>query len=236
MSKILIIPDVHEDMAKVNRILAMYPDLPRVWLGDFFDSFTSTEESTAETCKLLNTILESEDDLCIGNHCNHYMFDHWGMRCSGYDSNRKAQIRSSVDMDKWRERAKLFHAKGDYVLAHAGFHPSLLAKGLNKDERILWLKGRCEEAVERATRGEFPVFFEAGYSRGGGHPVGGPNWLDWSDFKEIATMPQIVGHSKRKEVRQKGASYCIDTALRHVAILDDETNTVEIVEVKDEGQ
>lgn len=230
---ILIIPDVHEEVAKVRRILKQFPNvLGRIWLGDFFDFFRSTEESTEETCELLNEILEGDDALCIGNHCNHYMFDNRNMRCSGFDHSRRIQIHSKVNVRRWRERAQLFHVRDDYYFSHAGFHPSLIPQGLEKEERLSWLMKRCQESVDRASAGEFPTFFRAGYSRGGDHPVGGPNWMDWSDFQEIPTMPQIVGHSKASKVRQKGDSYCIDTALRHVALLDN--NVVTIVEVKNE--
>lgn len=231
--KTLVIPDVHEDMAKVKRALAMFPDLPRVWLGDFFDSFYSTSESVEETCDLLNTILDSEDDLIIGNHCNHYMFDHRYMICSGFDRDKRIHIRSKVDMAKWRKRAKLFHVREGYVLAHAGFHPSLLPK-LSREEVLPWLEKRCKDGVDLATAGQYPTMFHAGFARGGTHPVGGPNWMDWMDFEEIPALPQLVGHTKGRAIRQKGESYCIDTALRHVAILED--GNVEIVEVKDASE
>lgn len=231
MGKLLIIPDVHEDIEGVKRIFDKFSDVPKLWLGDFFDSFDSTEKSTQATCKLLNEILERGDLMCIGNHDVHYMFSNAQLRSSGYSMERREIIHSNVDVDYWRRHALLFHVREGYYLSHAGFHPSWFPNRLNAEERLGYLARKAVIAVDEAVNGKYPSLLHAGYARGGPHLVGGPTWMDWSDFEEIPTMPQIVGHTKRAQVRQKGESYCIDTQLKHVALIED--GKVEIVEVKE---
>ena len=67
----------------------------------------------------------------------------------------------------------------------------------------------------------------AGWVRGGDQAKGGCTWLDWDEeFEDIPGVPQIVGHTIGKEPRWKGASLCLDTQLRHYAVIEDGKVTV----------
>jgi hypothetical protein len=45
---------------------------------------------------------------------------------------------------------------------------------------------------------------DIGADRGGRNELGGVTWCDWRNFKPIAGMPQIVGHTCDKKVRWAG--------------------------------
>ena len=223
-AKTLIVPDVHERIGTLRRILANLagPDTPVVFLGDWFDSFDGVASSMAETIGWLN------DNTCNplftflwGNHDLHYAYQMDGLRCSWYSGERDRMIRAAgVDFGRFQ-----FSVVVDgWLCTHAGVHPSLLpALRPGRDA------ARLHEQILAATAHPWvtvPPILQAGYTRGGRQPVGGITWLDWeAEFEPIPGIFQIVGHSEGDHPREKispdSRSICIDARLRSFLWIDD---------------
>jgi hypothetical protein len=236
--KHLLIPDVHERMDKLDAILETHLDNADrvVFMGDWFDSFQKFDAARiVKVCRFIN---ESVDTLIstwlLGNHDCHYFFRHAGFVCSGYDPRKKAFIEELIQPDTIR-KFKLHTRIGPWLISHAGYHHT----NVHMADDLT-----ATASIDRAIRGEFPRIFSAGRARGGDAEFGGPTWLDFNyEFEHIDGIPQIVGHTNGAEVRFKDStgkpgetithldrSWCIDTALKHCAIIDDETNAIEIIE------
>jgi len=219
----LIIPDVHEQHERVREILKGVECNQTVFLGDWFDSFQSTEASKRGTAKLLKEVAEIPTvTLLWGNHDVPYGTLH-GPVCSGHKYSTK-QIIKSVGVP-W-DRFKLVAEVGPWTLSHAGFRTEY-------EIRRAWQLQRTGYSLIIAP--EDIYYFQVGWSRGGRADKGGPLWLDWNSEFESLDVPQIVGHTKHKAPEWKGADLCLDTDLNHVAILDDSVGTCEILQWQSEG-
>lgn len=224
MAITLIIPDVHE---RTDRLYAIKDELEAadrvVFLGDFFDKFG--ERNHKNMLRWLCTYLGRKDwDFLLGNHDASYRWPSL-YACSGY----KQQTQSDVDHffgadDTYWRHFKLFTEVGPYTLSHAGFHPDTLHMKSHEAYQL---------AVDASNGGHYCPMFGAGGYRGGPHPIGGPVWLDFTvEFKDIEGMPQIVGHTSGKDIRQKGKSYCIDNAFHSYVKHDsDRPLALEIVKI-----
>jgi predicted phosphodiesterase len=216
----LVIPDVHENVPQLIKILKAYPQADEiVFLGDFFDTYNPSHKHLELTCELLESFNERDDvHLLLGNHDAQYRFPYKVFRCSGFDE-QKLQILKDVNMNK----LKLMHITQGWVLTHAGIHPSMLHPVLGLDEN--YMKLECLSAVLLACAGVDHPFMKAGVSRGGDAVYGGLTWLDWNEFEPIPGVNQIVGHSHSKKVRENSIAtsqnFCIDTGLQHVALIVD---------------
>jgi hypothetical protein len=221
----VIVPDVHEQYEKLLKILAKYPGLWMVFLGDWFDSFANHGAPTTNTfaiCKWLQeNIVNPLYTFLWGNHDLHYAFPINDLCCSGWNRNKLAIIRNHIGdtMEGWK-RFKLFHWIGEaaneeekgnliqsneYLLSHAGLHPYLLhpVYGFGKQ----YLQERAEEALYKA-RYEKTVtpMLAIGPGRYTGARVrcGGVVWLDWNtEFTPVEGLNQIVGHTPADNVRTK---------------------------------
>lgn len=257
----LIIPDIHERIDRLHKALDGHIEKADrvVFLGDHFDAFGPRNLARlGEICRFINGNIDGytiEDapgndntakvlpaTFLLGNHDCHYFFDHNGFKCSGYDPVKHQFISANIP-GVIVEKFRIFTRVGPYLVSHAGFTEATLPYAKLEVE---------EEAIRTALAGGFDPIFGAGRARGGWLPVGGPTWLDWSaEFEHIDDMPQIVGHTQGKDVRTKGTtkaeskvdpngditvdlglmSYCLDTALRNCAFVDEETGKVTIEEV-----
>lgn len=230
----LIIPDVHEQIDKLEWIEVKYvPEAGRVvMLGDFFDSFFDRHSARIATW-LYQHLDDPKYTICWGNHDISYAFG-GGFRCSGYDWHTQAAA-DRLSRDDWR-KMQVYTKVGKFLVSHAGFHPKLISLA----DPLL-----AEAAIEAGFAGIQDPIWGAGASRGGRNLRGGPVWLDWNEEFEAFEIPQIVGHtfSAKHEVRTKvyagdgicepdpnpATSYCIDTGLNHVMWVDEDTNEVEVV-------
>lgn len=225
MSKCLVIPDVHGQLAKLRIIEdTLFSKVDRiVSLGDWFDSFRPYP--IRELCEWLKDHPDIEK--LLGNHDCHYFFRGQGWKCSGYSGVTQLIVDEELPHDLLREQFKVSTYVGHYLCTHAGYHPVTFDKHLVE-----------QEALDMAWEGRYSKLWEPGQARGGRAAFGGPTWLDFSyEFSESDDLPrQIVGHTHGKTVRTKvtkggKVSYCLDTGLRHVAVVDEDTSEVEIVEL-----
>lgn len=212
----LIIPDVHNDIAAVDQILTRETAVDStVFLGDWFDSLWGEQsEVTRDTVLWLNNHAEIKNHTWLwGNHDVSYLHNRRSFRCSGWTQRKQDIIDYNLTKEA-KEKFQLYTTVGNYVCSHAGFHPltyHLRGQFLENEEQLLG----------------------AGRARGGFYKVGGPTWLDWKhEFVPIPGLNQIVGHTVGEEVRvakAKGSmNYCLDTQLKHYALVKD--NEVEIKE------
>jgi predicted phosphodiesterase len=142
----LIVPDVHEQIRKLKRILLKHNDVEWVvFLGDMMDTFAGLTEQTYETILWWKAALNNPNYTFIwGNHDMHYAFPIEGVMCSGFDPLKLKLVQAQMTTEQWN-KLKLMHWVGtpnegnntqptEYLLSHAGLHPYLLhpVKGFDK--------------------------------------------------------------------------------------------------------
>jgi len=248
----VIIPDVHERFGRLDYILAEYDNAEThfVLLGDYFDSFTHEITHVRQLCNWLNHAAVQPDKytLLLGNHDLHYLLGR-GHQCSGYQSDTAATIAMMLTRDA--QNAFRYHAWiGDDILcSHAGLSQVWVndAFGVGDApahasvaEIRAWLDacgdvmlpsgrwpGRHSPQSGKLVRHVSPhqLYTAVGRARGGmGSAVGGLTWCDWDhEFVPVASVRQIVGHTAGAGPRSHGENWCIDTDLRHVAVVDEDT-------------
>lgn len=228
--KTLVIPDVHENVWAIKALEDEINKAERiVFLGDFFDTF-NPDKKVAEMIALVKSLLLDERcTVLLGNHDCHYYFPNHAFCCSGYRPATREAVQAQITKDEIR-KIRIWTKVGPYVVSHAGFHEDTLP--MMKEEIH-------KEAMELGIAGtRVHPLFAAGRARGGPAKVGGPTWCDWNhEFEPIEGLPQIVGHTVGRVVRQAGVgddlpSYCLDTNQRTAAWVDEETGDVEIVDIK----
>ena len=232
----LVIPDVHQDLAWVDRILAKEeaaskpPDLI-VFLGDYFDSRRKPPEraSVPSTCAWFNTTLERFGDraaFLLGNHDIQYLEARaaclarrtprfLGAKCgAAFTHNTAKRIAKDLAPEFWHA-ARLFVCVNGWLLSHAGLVAAHWPAAPTPDASLALLDKRCRDALDGLAPGR-PVhpLLQAGLVRGGDAPVGGITWLDWDDeFEDALPLPQLVGHTADESgARQRGRSWCLDGA------------------------
>lgn len=234
----VVIPDSHLQVRKLDKIFnEWYNDSNTIiMLGDFPDDFGDSTKQTLDMMIWLEKALDLPNVIAlIGNHDLSFMVK--PSRCSGWTREKQNVIDPFIP--KMRKKMQFFHYEviGDrqFLISHAGLHPRFLPPLLDLEKLPEFLEEESKFAKECLVT-EFPHwFFHAGMSRGGPYPVGGPLWMDWSEFKPIDGLNQLIGHSRGTKVRKKmgqfSENYCLDTHLNHFATIDDDGN-VEIHEVK----
>lgn len=225
MSRTIIVPDVHENIPQLDKLLAHAgrADLT-VFLGDWFDRFNRSSETTRATIGwLLGNIARPDFTFLWGNHDLPYAFpNRHELMCSGHAYATGVLLDTHPQI--W-EPFLLLTQCGNILISHAGIHASVFrhpSDAVKEGERAM-ARLRNRHHVEPA--------IAAGRSRGGNQRVGGCTWLDWeSEFEPIEGVRQIVGHSRGAAPRWKGNSVCIDTDLRFYAVI--ENDKIEVHEVK----
>lgn len=225
---ILIVPDVHEQIKKLLRILQKYNYVSLViFLGDFMDSYRGLSLETEPTIQWLKENLRKPNyRFCLGNHDMHYAYPYDELKCSGFDPRKNVLFNMTLNRELIG-KMRLFHWAGDWFCSHAGIHERYLHPIHGYDRQALLEMEH--DAISSLQFGRITNLFSIGRSRGGRAVVGGVNWLDFEkEFSPIEGLNQIVGHTRRETVRTKNTAgstnYCIDTNLRHVGLVDDAGN------------
>lgn len=212
-----IISDIHENIWGLEKILKQAGNVDHyVFTGDWVDRHHNQLGNLEATMQWLKDHKDDEDKtFLLGNHDLNYLRIHkpWA-KCSGYSWQKESQI----DPLLFRNFKLTTEVEG-WTLSHAGFYD---AKFIDK---------RCEQALTALWRGEFHPLLGAGWARGGDQALGGCLWMDWNyEFQPVDGLKQIVGHTVGKEPRWKGDNLCLDTQLKHYAIIED--GAVKTYEVK----
>lgn len=206
--KTLIIPDVHQKLFKLERILDNNTFDRLISLGDWFDDFYDTPEQAKKTAEFIISLYSKYGDRftwLLGNHDIPYLFpkmyDYYA--CSG---NTRAKINSIQEVFKGEskplgynvELAAVIKIEGckDIVLSHAGVSELYFAKPFTDAVSSQDVLDRCEEAFKNMKLFLRDPVLCAGAARGGRQAAGGITWLDWNyEFEPVAGLSQIVGHT-----------------------------------------
>ena len=223
--KTLVIPDVHQRIYAVRRILCDENDYDEVvFLGDWFDSFLEPPdiqgmEESAEYLRHLAFDHHNKDKFVflVGNHDLCYIFNNNGPSarhvsktikyyCSGFTATkarkfRKAFFDRGIKDDFFIERFKLAHRSQNWTFSHAGIIPQHFPYGYNIDQLVnellpdVWRNFRNLEYTHNW------LVSGAGISRGGCHAVGGVTWCDWNMEFNASDMvgKQVCGHTHVRE-------------------------------------
>ena len=238
--KTLVIPDVHQDLPWVRRILDKETDFDElVFLGDYYDEFeTQPFCSPKSVTKYMHSLTELYDDVTflIGNHDAQYLA--FRGRCpprrndptpfekrwqtNGYTRNRCSDI-SRYLTTSILERFKLAKYTQGFLLSHAGVLGQLLTDISNVQEsagdtpldRFLYTANSYCPYLSHHTYS--PLFWIGKYRDPKSHdPYPGIIWCDFdAEFDNTIDVPQIVGHTIGDSVRVKNvgtpnAAYCLD--------------------------
>jgi hypothetical protein len=246
----LIIPDIHLQWNRADRII-QHEKCDRVWLlGDYFDDFGDTVAQVEQTCEWLLGVCEDDRIHCLlGNHDVYYFCDNRAYRGAGYSREKYDMIQKHFSPRTIQEKFALHGRVNGYLLTHAGF----TGRWLKKFSQSL-IDRHLQEAFQAMLAHQIHPLLEIGADRGGRNEVGGVTWCDWRNFKPIAGMPQILGHTPHNKVRWAGferqvdselnfghcvagslgeddkasfaldeeISLCLDTGLRHYAVIDED--------------
>lgn len=219
MNGYLIIPDIHDRISQLRAIDKQFGrKLPRIYLGDWTDSFKgSAADQEAIVDYLAEELSNHSRRFCWGNHDWHYHqpFNPSGIcgYTSGFSEDRLKLWQRILPSD-WPSRFEFYHFIGEYLISHAGFnkHPSE------------WLEKRMP--------------WDVGIARGGPNREGGPLWLDWNleftsftnEYRQI--QKQIVGHTVVKAPEHEASSFNLDTGLRYVGLLNPRGSKLAIHQVE----
>lgn len=210
MSKTLIIPDIHLQWKKAEKIIQHESADKVVFLGDYFDAFEEKEEDNLITAQWLLQSLHKPNRIhLIGNHDISYAGQHRSYKCSGYSVYKDYQINSVLKAEHW-SKLKLYTWTDGFLCSHAGVHFYFYDKYVKiekENNRIPsefkdWLERTCDYALQSAWKGQ-PAhqILQAGMSRGGNELVGGITWCDSTEFSPIPGIDQIFGHTPREKPR-----------------------------------
>ena len=222
----LVIPDIHHKVARATRLLER-ETWDQAWLlGDIFDDFGDGRASAAKSTEWFRGLLNNP---CVhsvlGNHDAHYLYPLVKeIRCSGWTRNKMDAITDILKpVSRFRRQLPLHVWVDDWLLSHGGFHPDFAhpVHGITQH----WINHLMASALDCLERGEAVPVVNAGVIRGGSQNVGGINWLDWEELVPIPELNQLVGHTHGLRVRYKhtpeSQNWCIDTGLRHYALITD---------------
>ena len=204
----LIIPDVHQKLGKVEKILENNTFDRLVSLGDWFDDFYDTSMQARKTAEYIIDLFSKHGEnftWLLGNHDIPYLFpsmyDYYA--CSGNTREKVRAIQEvfggcSMPLGYKVELAHVVKVEGclDIVLSHAGVSEDHFAMPFVDCVTSQAVLDRCEQAFRNLKLLFQDPILCAGHARGGRDGVGGITWLDWHDeFQPVASISQIVGHS-----------------------------------------
>lgn len=242
----LVIPDVHQDIRWVERILERDTDWDRVvFLGDYFDSrlparFHASLSATCEFLDKLRRVLGSRVTFLLGNHDIQYLEARPAClsfrtprrlryKCGAAFSHSAAKaIAKELSPEFW-DGARLAVSVNGWLLSHAGVAPAHWPEYPAPAESLAAFEVACTTALATLRTASHPLL-QAGEVRGGDAPVGGVTWLDWDDeFSDALPLPQLVGHTASGEgARQKGRSWCLDGMQSTYGVLTGDGLKVEV--------
>ena len=196
MNGTLIIPDIHDRIDQLKKIDRQFGHhLPRIYLGDWTDSFRQTAANRDATLRYLADELDTPNRTFLwGNHDWHYSSGR-KFTCSGYKHETYEAIQELLPPD-WESKFTTHHEEAGWLLSHAGFNQP--PSSFSFDDLV----------------------HQVGTCRGGNSLEGGPLWLDWKkEFADSGPAKQIVGHTTMPGVSFKHGSVCLDTGLQYVGHL-----------------
>ena len=192
----LILPDIHLQWEKAEKIIKHESCDNVVFLGDYFDEYDDNVNENYLAAKWLLSSLNQPNRIHLfGNHDFSYVFPHRSYKCSGYTLGKDYAINDVLKEKDWR-KLKTHTWVDNFLLSHAGVHPFFYQKYGNEKLFKTWIDEICKEALDDAFLNKPEhLFFRAGKSRGGIEMYGGIIWCDRSEFEAVENVNQIFGHT-----------------------------------------
>jgi hypothetical protein len=220
--KTIIIPDIHNKFSVVEEILLKEKDYDKVvFLGDYFDSFGDEHdiELVSKTAEWLQYSTKITNRIHLfGNHDLWYSCGDDEIKCAG-----NTEFKRFIIKQKFTNWSVLkFHAWVDgWLCTHAG-----LSAKISLDKSVESIMQEIEKEGKN-----HPLVRLCGEARGGIEgEVGGILWCDYSESYPVSNLKQIFGHTKDNKVRKycnaNGINICLDTGLKHYAIIKNEKITI----------
>jgi hypothetical protein len=229
--KVLIIPDVHQNIGFVNAILKKEDWFDHcVFLGDWFDTFRDIDNKVAysmkETCKWINSKLDDDRFIwLLGNHdlsyISSYRKDTFSIRgnyfcCSGWTKNKAKRFNCTIDPE-WLKKIELCCKVGDAYCVHAGFSYDQFKPFMSEEDNMEHLYNDWEETKSTFMYDNTHWIGYVSPSRYGMDRYSSPVWLDFFDeFKPLDNVRIICGHTNSrhnpycKENSKGMENWCID--------------------------
>lgn len=223
--KTIVIPDVHQRIDSVKRILEAekyYDEV--VFIGDHFDSFYDPPKVAGfqETAEYLRYLVMDHPDkskfvFLVGNHDLSYIYNNRASSmvsihkaiefyCSGFTTSKAKKFRKvfydeGLKDDFFYKNFKIAHQTQGWTLSHAGLHERHIPVGKNADILVNEIIPHVWKNFRDFTVPHHWLLSGAGQCRGGDCYVGGVLWLDWRmEFEASEHIGrQIVGHTTIKE-------------------------------------
>lgn len=235
----LIIPDIHQRIKDVDKVIDKETFDKVIFLGDYFDSF-KPQGSFEKVCDWVWNKFNELKGVAIwlsGNHDISYYEEvmshsrwasktycaHKKMGCSGYTRNKGQLVKKFFKNKKdfW-VNLELFHWDGFFLYSHAGFSNGIFRFGMSFDDNLKYFKV-CWDEIKRLDVNYSNDWIIKIGSRAGSNYVGmgGPLWLDWWDeFEPVDGVSQIVGHTICNNPQNKNNNFCIDCCSKYYAIVE----------------
>lgn len=197
---VLIIPDLHLNWRRADRIINYVGADEILFLGDYFDQFDDTPEDINEMVDWLEHSVKQPNRIhLLGNHDMHYAFPDSKFQCSGYEQWKMFIIRDRLKTKFW-DSFKFYHILDEtWMCSHAGLHDLHVPQKIknmrkNRPAFLKEISKYLDAEIIKGFRGESWIF-RAGRARGGYQRVGGITWCDEREFKPIVGLNQVFGHT-----------------------------------------
>lgn len=199
--KFVFIGDIHGKWESVEEALSK--EGKKIFVGDFIDSYDRSLEDHKKCFELvLEAIKRKEAQSIFGNHELSYLMPSTH-RCSGYDPYR-AGLMEDIKDDLLKHFKPFIFLENTILVTHAGLTQQIWEQEKLSPETL-------EPFLEASWKDQTSPVHWIGRARGGRNPIGGIFWCDFNmEFLPIPELTQVFGHTRGREIRQSGQSFCID--------------------------
>lgn len=240
--KIVVFSDIHQSIDRLQEILFKESNADYFISGDdIFDTHIpelNTDWNLERTCRVYESLVLG-DKRYINLHSNHtitYLYGNPLTICGGYSERKDRIIQGCLNtsLKKIREKTLWYCWIDDFLVSHAGLHPSHLPPFIKTDRDSIsnFLDKEAEKAEFHLKNNGTYWLYMAGRARGGLEKFGGLTWLDFNDeFEPIEGISQIMGHSSGDHIRPyhtEGSlnpndwqNICIDCNLSQYLVIQD---------------
>jgi Calcineurin-like phosphoesterase len=219
----LILPDIHLQWEKVDKIIKHEAADQIVFLGDYFDDWNDNAQKNEVMAQwLVNSLQQPNRIHLMGNHDIGYAIHHRSYQCSGYEYDKDIHINnvmcSSPNINWWKKIKLFTWIDNDWLCSHAGVHKHFYDKYNEGKSFNVWIEDICNEAMEAAYKNqpELPIL-RAGRIRGGVEMYGGITWCDYREFIGIPQVNQIFGHTPNQKPVWLEYDYMLDNGTKTVS-------------------
>lgn len=212
MSKILVLPDIHNRIATAQRLIDTVPHDKCILLGDYFDDFGDTPKDVYNTAVWLKESIVDNPKIVklFGNHDQSYLFPcRPDFQCSGFTPEKQRAIYSVLNRDDV-DKFKFHHVEDGWVFSHAGLRVSHWKDMIQyeephdptKEPLLVYFDRVMNRWIEKTINNIYTInpvpLIAVGWDRGGRQHFGGITWCDFRNLVSIKGINQIVGHTPHK--------------------------------------